>query len=84
MEDSTRIEPFSGNVSFRVATVDRVLSVTDNYDLFLESGSAASSWDMASGLTIDKAALTLVKYRSTIGNITDFNFAGDSASGVSL
>jgi len=84
MEDSTRIEPFSGNVSFRVATIDRLLGVTDNYDLFLESGSAASAWDMASGLTIDKAALTLVKYRSTIANVTDFNPAGDSASGISL
>ena len=84
MEDSTRIEPFSGNVSFRVATIDRLLEMTDNYDVFLESGSAASAWVMASGLSIDRAALTLVKYRSTIGNVTDFNFAGDSASGVSL
>src|SRR3990167_5703353 len=84
MQGSRRIEPFSGNVSFRVATIDRLLEMTDNYDVFLESGSAASAWVMASGLSIDRAALTLVKYRSTIGNVTDFNFAGDSASGVSL
>ena len=84
VEDSTRIEPFGGNVSFRVATIDRVLAQSDNYDVFLESGSAASAWDMASGLTIDKAALTLVKYRSTVANVTDVNFAGDTASRVEL
>jgi len=84
VDDSTRIEPFTGNVSFRVATIDRVLAMTDAYDIFLEGGSAASAWTMASQLTIDKAALTLVKYRSTIGNVTDFNFAGDSASSLEL
>src|SRR3990167_807674 len=84
VDDSARIEPFTGNVSFRVATIDRVLAMTDAYDIFLEGGSAASAWTMASQLTIDKAALTLVKYRSTIGNVTDFNFAGDSASSLEL
>src|SRR3990167_11066290 len=40
VEDSTRIEPFSGAISFRVATIDRLLGMTDSYDLFLENGSA--------------------------------------------
>lgn len=84
LDDSTRIEPFSGNISFRVGTIDRVLSRTDSYAHNLKGGSAASAWDMASGLTIDKTALALVKYRSTVGNITDFNFARDTASAAEI
>ena len=84
VEDSTRVEPFSGNISFRVATIDRLLAMTDNYDLFIEGGSAASSWDMASGITIDRVSFILSKYRSTLAATTDMNFAGDSASRVEL
>lgn len=78
--ESLRIEPFTGELSFELETIDGVLRRTSAYDLFLESGSAASAWDMASGLTLDKAALTLAKYRSTLANVADFNPASGLAA----
>jgi hypothetical protein len=77
--ESQRIEPFTKDVSFAVETLDAELRRTQAYDLFLESSSATSSWDMASGLTLDRAAVALTKYRSTIANITDFRIAGGIA-----
>lgn len=79
-QDSTRIDPFTGEVSFVVNTINAELEKTDSYDIFLESGSAASAWDMASGLTIDKSAIHIAKHRSTISNITDVNFVNSMAS----
>lgn len=78
--NSVRIEPFSGEVSFAVETIDGVLAKTDTYDLFLENYTAASSWDTACGLTLDRAAVALTKYRSTIANITDMNFCSGLAA----
>src|SRR3990167_10598521 len=79
-DESVRIEPFTGEVSFTIETIDAQLRRTASYDQFLESFSAASSWDTASGLTIDKAALALLKYRSTITNVTDFHPASEVAA----
>ncbi len=77
--DTTRFDPWTGEVSFSINTINKVLSKTDAYDLFLQGasggGTAASDWDMAASLSLDRAAIALTKYRSTIANITDVNFA---------
>jgi hypothetical protein len=78
--DSQRIEPFTNSLSFDMESEDGELRRAQGYDVFLESGSAASDWSMASGLTIDKAAIVLAKYRSTIANVMDFNIAGGIAT----
>lgn len=75
MQESQRIEPFTEEVSFAIETIDGELRRTQAYDLFLESHSTASDWDMASGLTLDRTAIALSKYRSTIATVTDFNLA---------
>ena len=71
LNESMRIEPFTQELSFTLETIDSELRKSNAYDLFLEGASNASSWDMASNLTLDHAALALTKYRSTIANITD-------------
>mgnify|MGYP001578248484 CR=1 FL=1 len=82
--ESIRIEPFTGEVSFNIRTLDGELENTLAYDLFLESGSAASAWDMASGLTVDRAGVALTKYRATIANITDFYLAESYGSSLEI
>lgn len=78
--ESLRIEPFTNQLSFALETIDGTLRRTNAYDLFLEGSSAASSWDMASNLTLDHAALALVKHRSTISTVTDFHPASGAAA----
>lgn len=78
--ESLRIEPFTNQLSFALETIDGEMRRTNAYDLFLEGSSAASSWDMASNLTLDHAALALVKHRSTISAVTDFHPASGAAA----
>lgn len=78
--DSQKIDPFTGEMSFAIETIDGILKKTDAYDLFLENLTAASSWDTACGLTLDRAATALVKHRSTISLVTDVNLASGLAA----
>lgn len=84
LNDSMRIEPFTQELSFTLETIDSELRKSNGYDLFLEGSSAASSWDMASNLTMDHMALALAKYRSTISNVADFHPAGGVGSSIEL
>lgn len=79
-QESLRISPFTGQISFNLRTIDGILDKTDSQDLFLQGGNLAgqtnaSDWDMAASLSMDRAAIALTKYRSTIANVTDVNLA---------
>lgn len=80
VSESQRIEPFTDELTFEIETEDGELRRSSSYDMFLESGAAASDWSMASGLTLDRAGITLAKYRSTIANVVDFHPASGFAA----
>lgn len=80
--DTVRVNPFHGDVSFRVRTIDGIMRQTYSYDSFLANASAfpsASNWIAASTLTIDRAAINLLKHRSTVGDLVDFTLASGIA-----
>jgi hypothetical protein len=85
--DTVRVNPFHGDVSFRIRTIDGIMRETYSYDTFLANASAfpsGSNWIGASSLTIDRAAIHLLKHRSTVGDLVDFNLASGIAMTESI
>jgi hypothetical protein len=82
--ESQQIDPFTDQVTFQIESEDGELHRSQSYDMFLESGSAASDWSMASGLTLDRAGIVLAKYRSTIANVVDFHPASGVAATMEI
>ena len=83
------INPFSGDVVFQAYTINKMMDRAYNEDVFLISVitptiEGADGWKGASDLTSDRTAWNLLRYRSTISEITDFYQANGLASKIGL
>ncbi len=83
------INPFSGDVMFQAHTINKIMDRIYNDDVFLISVitptiEGADGWKGASDLTSDRTAWNLLRYRSTISEITDFYQANGLASKIGL
>ena len=78
LEDTTTINPFSGDVTFKFATIDGVLDETYSKDIFHQNANpptGGSEWIEAANLSIDRVAIDWLHNRSTVGAVTDFTLA---------
>lgn len=82
-QNSVTFNPFSGQVTFDMTTIDGVLGKAISYDAFhayVNTTVGASEWVEAEQLSVDRAMIDLIKHRSTVAEITDVHLA----SGVAM
>lgn len=75
--------PFTNSATFEAQTIDGILNKHHSYDVFMNQASpvpSASHWVSSERLTMDRVALTMLQYRSTAGELVDFN----PASGLGI
>jgi hypothetical protein len=78
VEDTTTVNPFSSDVTFKVEGLPGLLGRTHAKDLFLAYANpptGTSEWIEAENLSMDRAAVVWGKHRSTVMEITDFALA---------
>jgi hypothetical protein len=72
-----RVSPFSSDMFITAETVGGVLADADSYDMFIANYQAGGSdWTEMQGLCLDGVAQFALKWRSTLGKITDWSPMG--------
>lgn len=76
VEDTVRINPFSGEVSFKLEGIQGVMRKATSYDVFhsyVDSITGASDYVEMEKMSLDRVAIAFIKDRSTIAGVADFH-----------
>ncbi len=83
VEDTVKINPFSGEVSFKLEGINGVLKKATSYDVFhayVSSIAGASDYVEVENMAIDRVAVAFIKDRSTISKVADFRPASTTVT----
>lgn len=77
--ESVRRDPYTNDVLFEAHTIDGEMKNIEQFPLSVEDDpNANANWGQIQNMTMDKAAYFLMKWQSTLLDITDVHFSGDT------
>jgi hypothetical protein len=80
-EENNEVTPFLSRTRMTVETINGIMNKSNAYDVFLAAAcDGASDWVEATSLCLDRAALFMLKHKSTVGNLVDWQ----PASGLAI
>lgn len=68
--DSVRQSPESGDVSFRIGTIDKIMKTVSAFPMSMSDRRSPNEWTMGYQLTVDRVAGFVYLYRSTLSLMT--------------
>ena len=77
--ESVRKDPYTNDVLFETHTIDGEMKNCEQFPLSVEDDpTAGANWLQIEDMTIDKVAYFIAKWQSTLLDITDVHFSGDT------
>jgi hypothetical protein len=70
LSNSVRQNPDTGEVSFRIGTIDNIMRNLSMFPASLKDATTPTTWDTGKQLTVDRCASFLYKWRSTLDAMT--------------
>jgi hypothetical protein len=78
-KETVRKDPFTDDVLFEAHTIDGEMKNTEMLAISMDdSPSATANWFQIQDMTMDKAAYKILRWHSTLLDITDVYFSGDT------